>query len=71
MSAQTPYVGVVMAIIIFIGGHTFNIAINILTAYVHTSRLQYLEFFTKFFESGGRPFRPFAMETKYTAITKQ
>jgi len=36
---------------------------------VHTSRLQYLEFFGKFFEAGGRPFRAFRQEGKYTYIT--
>ena len=44
----------------FIGfGHLFNLAINLLGAYVHTCRLQYVEFFGKFYEGGGREFSPF------------
>lgn len=57
--------GVVVALII---GHTLNLAINMLGSYVHTSRLQYIEFFGKFFEDGGRPFVPVAPETKFTEI---
>lgn len=70
LAAKISYVGLVLAAAIFIIGHAFNIAINILGAYVHTSRLQYLEFFTKFFEGGGVPFKPLEIETKYTLIAK-
>jgi len=56
------------AILLFILGHLMNLAINILGAYVHTSRLQYLEYFSKFFEAGGRPFRPFRKEYLYIDI---
>lgn len=69
--AAIPYVGIVLAVLIFVGGHTFNIAINVLGGYVHTSRLQYLEFFGKFFEGGGKPFKPFRIETKYTVIVEK
>ncbi|MEI3129785.1 MAG: V-type ATPase 116kDa subunit family protein [Oscillospiraceae bacterium] len=44
--------------VIFIVGHTLNIGINLLGAYVHTCRLQYVEFFGKFYEGGGRAFHP-------------
>jgi len=50
---------------IFIVGHGFNFAINALGAYVHSSRLQYIEFFNKFFEGGGKAFSPLREETKY------
>ncbi|MCM8792368.1 MAG: hypothetical protein NC826_04445 [Candidatus Omnitrophica bacterium] len=56
---------------LFIIGHILNIAINLLGAYVHTSRLQYLEYFSKFFEIGGRPFRPFRKEYFYTELIRQ
>ena len=46
-------------------GHTFNIAINVLGAYVHSSRLQYVEFFGKFFDGDGMPYKPFRVNTKY------
>lgn len=60
------YIGVIPMIIFLVAGHLFNIAINMLGAYVHTSRLQYLEFFSKFYISGGRVFKPFGEIRKYT-----
>lgn len=67
MPAKTP-VGPLIFIIIVIAGHTLNIAINALGAYVHTNRLQYVEFFGKFYGGGGRPFHPFTMKTKYYKV---
>ena len=61
-------VGVIMFIIVFIIGHVFNMAINLLGAYVHTNRLQYVEFFGKFFEGGSREFQPFKENTKYVNV---
>ncbi len=51
--------------VIFIIGHSLNMAINLLGAYVHTNRLQFVEFFGKFYEGGGRKYKPFAINTKY------
>lgn len=62
-------IGVVVFVAIFAIGHAFNLAISGLGAYVHTSRLQYVEFFGKFYEAGGRPFKPFKANTKYTLIS--
>ena len=47
---------------------SLNLAINALGAYVHTNRLQYVEFFGKFYEGGGRKFEPFAVHTKYYKV---
>ena len=58
-------VGAIGFTIIFIAGHTLNIGINLLGAYVHTNRLQFVEFFGKFYEGGGRKFSPFRAETRY------
>lgn len=58
-------VGAVMFVAVFIIGHALNFAINCLGAYVHTNRLQYVEFFGKFYEGGGRAFAPLKMDTKY------
>jgi V/A-type H+-transporting ATPase subunit I len=58
-------VGVVMFILVFLIGNVLNLAINALGAYVHTNRLTYVEFFGKFYDGGGRKFRPFAADTKY------
>jgi len=57
--------GIIVLVIVFIVGHTFNIAINALGAYVHACRLQYVEFFSKFYEGGGKRFEPFKKNTKY------
>lgn len=64
------FIAAIAAIAALFLGHIFNLAICLLGAYVHTSRLQYLEFFTKFFQSGGRPFRPFKQETKYIFLAE-
>lgn len=61
-------VGGVLLLCIFIFGHILNIAINVLGAYVHTCRLQYVEFFGKFYEDGGEPFEPMGKNTKYIRI---
>lgn len=57
--------GTVLFVVIFLIGHTINFALNCLGAYVHTNRLQYVEFFAKFYEGGGRAFTPLKMNTKY------
>jgi len=66
--SKIPYVGLILTIVIFALAHLFNMAINAFGGYVHTSRLQYLEFFMKFFEGGGQVFQPFAEERRYTII---
>ncbi|MCR5736647.1 MAG: V-type ATP synthase subunit I [Eubacterium sp.] len=58
--------GVILFIAVFLFGHIFNMAINLLGAYVHTNRLQFVEFFGKFYEGGGVEFQPFQTNTKYT-----
>lgn len=60
--------GWIMMPVILIVGHVVNLAINLLGAFVHTSRLQYIEFFGKFFVDGGRPFRPLSPKLTYTDI---
>ena len=50
---------IVLGVIVFIFGHTLNFAINVLGAFVHGIRLEYVEFFTKFYEAGGDEFHPF------------
>jgi V/A-type H+-transporting ATPase subunit I len=71
LALDIPYgIGVVAMILIFVGGHGFNIAINALGAFVHTLRLQYAEFFPKFLVGGGRLFEPLSKEYKHIYIKK-
>ncbi len=59
---------VFLFILIFIVGHTINIAINLIGTYVHTNRLQYVEFFSKFYEGEGVVFTPFRINSKHFII---
>ena len=61
---------IVLFIIIFLVGHTINIAINLIGTYVHTNRLQYVEFFSKFYEGSGRTFTPLKINSKFFTIRK-
>lgn len=63
--------GVAVFVFAFLVGHTLNLGINVLGAYVHTNRLQFVEFFGKFFEGGSRKFDPFSAKTKYFKITEE
>lgn len=63
--------GILLFIVVGIIGHTFNIAISVLGAYVHTSRLQYIEFFGRFYEGGGRSMRPLTNKTKYVEMIRE
>jgi len=55
---------VIFAVLIFVVGHVFNVVINLLSAFVHPARLQFVEFFGKFYEGGGRNYEPFAFRSK-------
>lgn len=73
MGAMLPdnVIGVILFLVIFIVGHALNLAINLLGAYVHTNRLQFVEFFGKFYEGGGRAFQPFKKNTKYVDVKEE
>lgn len=62
--------GVAVACALLVGLHLFNLAINTLGAFVHCARLQYVEFYGKFYEAGGRTFRPLGYKTKHVQITE-
>jgi len=64
-----PWVGWLLAALIFVGGHLFNLGISFLGGFVHSMRLQFVEFFSKFFQSGGKPFKPLALESRYIDFT--
>ncbi|HZJ68981.1 MAG TPA: V-type ATPase 116kDa subunit family protein [Candidatus Eisenbacteria bacterium] len=62
--------GTIFAIVVLILGHLLNLALSGLSAYVHASRLQYVEFFGQFFEGGGKFFDPLQYQTKHIEIKK-
>ncbi len=66
---MVPIFGYVIAVFILIGGHIFNLGINALGSFIHSSRLQFVEFFPKFMEGGGQVFDPFQKVSKYLKIT--
>ena len=57
---------ILVLLVVALIGHTVNMALNVLGSFVHTSRLQYLEFFGKFFEDGGEAFVPMTPSDRYT-----
>nr|HML49552.1 V-type ATPase 116kDa subunit family protein [Clostridia bacterium] len=65
---MTNVVGVIIGVPILIFGHAFNMGINALGAYVHACRLQYIEFFGKFYEDGGKPFLPLRQTLRYATL---
>jgi V/A-type H+-transporting ATPase subunit I len=69
--AGNGLMGVVVMLLAFGIGHPYNIAINALGSFVHSCRLQYVEFFGKFYQGGGEAFTPFCENTKYVKILKE
>jgi V/A-type H+-transporting ATPase subunit I len=63
------FTGIILFIVVGLVGHMLNLAISTLGCYVHTSRLQYVEFFSKFYEGGGRAWDPLSVKMKYIKIS--
>lgn len=57
--------------LLFLAGHALNFALSILGAFVHSLRLQYLEFFGKFYREGGKPYQPLAIKSNYFNIIEE
>ena len=68
---ENKIVKLVVLIVVFIVGHAANLAINLLGAYVHTDRLQFVELFSKFYTGGGREFTPLTVNTKYIKFKEE
>lgn len=68
---ESPVLKAIMLIVVGIVGHTANMGINLLGAYVHSDRLQFVELFSKFYEGGGRAFKPLKVNTKYIKFEKE
>ncbi|MCA9375732.1 MAG: hypothetical protein KC925_01585 [Candidatus Doudnabacteria bacterium] len=67
---MVPGVGIVLAIIVLVGGHAFNIVNNVLGAYIHSGRLQFVEFFPKFLEGGGEEWKPLVRKGTYVDVVE-
>ena len=63
--------GAMLFAAVFVFGHILNMGINALGAYVHSARLQYVEFFGKYYEGGGRKFDPLKIKTKYVRVLEE
>src|SRR5690554_381922 len=59
------FFGVILSIFIYLVGHIFNMAMGLLSTYIHDSRLQYVEFYGQFFDGGGIYFKPLALELNH------
>jgi len=68
MLLPIPVVGIVGALIVLVVGHTYNIAVNVLGAFVHSLRLQYVEFFPRFYSGGGERFVPFRETNQFVSV---
>ena len=62
LDATGPIVGIPLAVIVIILGHTFNLALSILGSTIHSARLHFVEAFKSFFEGGGVEYKPFKIE---------
>jgi len=68
---ENKIIKLVLLVVVFVIGHTANLAINLLGAYVHTDRLQFVELFSKFYTGGGREFEPLTVNTKYLKFKEE
>ncbi len=62
---------IILAVIVFLGGHIFNIIIQSLGGVIHAIRLQYIEFFGKFYVGGGKEFEPFMVKRTFTVAREE
>ena len=66
--ADPSYPFLVLALFVFLAGHMINLALQGLGSFVHSLRLQYVEFFGYFFEGGGKEFKPFKFQREHTKL---
>ncbi len=62
---MVPGVGFLIAAVVLLVGHVFNLGINSLGAFIHSGRLQFVEFFPKFMDGGGTAYKPLGRVSKY------
>jgi V/A-type H+-transporting ATPase subunit I len=63
-----PFIGIIIAPLIFIGGHIANLAFQSLGAFINALRLHYVEYFAQFYIGGSQKFRAFRTKRKYTHL---
>ncbi|MCM1404019.1 MAG: hypothetical protein NC133_00720 [Prevotella sp.] len=68
MLADIGFIGMILGGIVAVLFHALNIALSLLSAYIHNARLQFVEFFGKFYEGSGTPFVPLASKLRYARI---
>lgn len=71
MMQGIPVVSIVLMLLVLVIGHVYNLLMSALSGFVHTLRLQYVEFFPQFFTGGGLRFEPFEMKTRYVKVTRR
>ena len=67
---MVPVIGPLVMVIMLVVGHTFNLVVNVLGAYIHTARLQFVEFFGKFLSGTGKAFEPLARVERNVTLDK-
>ena len=65
------FLRMLLAVVLLIVGNAFNLVMNLLGAYIHDARLQYVEFYGKFFEGEGELFKPLGSDRRYVYLLKQ
>lgn len=70
LSTEIPYAGIIVAILVVIGGHLMNFFLNLLGGFVHSARLIILEFFGRFYEAGGSPYKPYGFDSANVDLKK-
>jgi len=61
-------VGIVLAVLVLVAGHLFNLAMAVLSGFIHTARLQFVEFFGKFYDGTGVPFAPLRYQPRFVRL---
>ena len=61
-------IGFLLTAVMLVFLHVFMMLISALGCFVHTARLQYVEFFGKFYDGSGKPFRPLSYKTKHVQV---
>ena len=70
MLQSIPVFGIVLTVLVLVAGHLFNLAMAALSGFIHTARLQFVEFFGKFYDGTGTPFKALRYEPRYVRIKR-